>query len=164
MLNNPIKYKKGRPTKMGQLEIQRTLRPYFEKGISASVTCEKTGINGKTVRKYFNFWIQEISESEENDFFEGQKKERTRTIVALDSLVLEVHKFLDDINDEIKKLKQQGNEIPKHLLSLRIDAIRLCSNLIEKKGSFAMQPSMDEAIEKKIQEMITKHENTRSDS
>lgn len=164
MLNSSGKYKKGRPTKMSQLQIQRILRPYFEQGISASVTSEKTGINIKTVCKYFDFWTQEISESEENDFFERQKKERTRIIVSLDNEILEVHKFLDDINDEIRKLQQQGKEIPKHLFSLRLDAIRLSSNLIEKKGSFAMQPSMDEAIEKKIQEMIRKHENTGSDS
>ena len=68
------------------------------------------------------------------------------------------------INDEIKKLKQQDKEIPKHLFSLRIDAIRLCSNLTEKKGSFTMRPPMDEALEKKIDERIKEHGNARTDS
>src|SRR3989344_2022262 len=77
-------HRNGRPTKIGQLEIQRQLRPYFEREISAYLTSEKTGINEKTVRKYFNFWTQEISESEESDFLERQRKERIRIILSYD--------------------------------------------------------------------------------
>ena len=45
---SPDNHKNGRPTRTGQLHIQTILRPFFEQGLSASVTAEKTRINIKT--------------------------------------------------------------------------------------------------------------------
>lgn len=146
---------------MGQLEIQRTLRPYFEQGISVTLTAEKTGINIKTVYKYFDFWIQEINEQETNDFLIRQRNEKIRIIVSFDKLILEANKHFDDINDEINQLQKEEKAVPRHLFSLKLDAMRYISYLIEKKGSFSMQPTMDEALEKKIDELIKSHGNPR---
>ena len=149
---------------MGQLEIQRTLRPYFEQGISTTLTAEKTGINIKTVYKYFDFWLQEINEQETSDFLERQRKEKIRIIVSFDKLILEANKHFDNINDEINRLQKEQKAIPRHFFSLKLDAMRYISYLIEKKGSFSMQPTMDEALEKKINEMIKSHDNPKSGS
>ena len=62
--------KNGRPSEAEQLEIERKLRPYFEKSISSSVTSRETGINRKTVTKYFHEWCEEIKEPEHQDFIE----------------------------------------------------------------------------------------------
>ncbi len=157
-------HRNGRPSRAGQLHIQKQLRPFFERGISASLTAKKTENNIKTVCKYFDFWAQEISELEENDFLERQKKERNRILVSFDKQILEAYDLLDYINEEIKKLREQDKTVPRHYLSSKLDVMRYISSLVEKKGSFAMQLTMDESLEKKIGEMIRKHENTRSDS
>lgn len=160
MLTNSHKHKNGRPSKTSQLEIQRELRSCFEQGIYALLTAEKTGINIKTVCKYFDFWTQEIIESEESDFLERQKKERTRILVSLDNQIIDAYKLLDSVDEEIKKIKEQHKAVPIQLFFLRLAVMRQISALIEKKGSFAMQPIMDEALQKKILEIAKKHERT----
>ena len=140
------------------------LRAYFENGTCASVASKETGINIKTVCKYFEFWTQEINESEESNFLERQRKERIRIIVSFDKQILDANKHFDDINDEINRLKKEQKQIPSHLFSLRLDAMKYRSYLTEKKGAFSMQPTMDEALEKKIDERVEEHGNARSDS
>ena len=157
-------HKNGRPQKTGQLYIQRVLRTCFERGVSARVTARETKINVKTVCKYFDVWTQEITELEESDFFERQKNERARTIISLENQIIEAYKLLDEIKLEIKKLNEKEKVVPRQYFSFKLDVMRYISFLTEKKGSFAMQPTMDEALEKKIDERITKHDNSRKDS
>jgi len=158
-----LKHKNGRPPKTGQLEIQREIRPYFEKNISATLTAEKTGINIKTVCDYFNGWIEKIYKPEESDFFERQRNEKTRIIVSLDNQILDAHNFLDKIDEEIKKLNEQNKPVA-HLFSFRLGVMRHILTLTEKKGTFSMQPTMDEALEKEIAEKVRGHDNTRTGS
>ena len=149
MSTTSFKHKNGRPTQKGQLEIQRELKPYFEKGICASFTSEKTGINIKTVCKYFKFWVQEISEAEDNnDFLENQKQVRTRTLVSLDNQILDAYNFLDKIDEEIKKTKEQNKPLMP-LFSFRLGVMRHIATLTKEKGSFSMHPTMKEALEMK---------------
>ncbi len=56
-------HQNGRPPKTTQLQMQKELRQYFERGISATVASSKTGINIKTVCKYFEEWSERIKES-----------------------------------------------------------------------------------------------------
>lgn len=156
--------KNGRPTKRGQLEIDQVLRPYFEQNITASTTAVKTGINPKTVNKRFDSWTQKMSEAQERDFIERQRKDRIRIITSYDNQILDANKHLDDINNEITRLKKEEKPIPMQLFSLRLDAMKYRSYLTERKGTFLMQPIVDEALEKKIAELIKKNENARPDS
>ena len=137
--------------------MQKELRKYYERGISATVTASKTGINVKTVCKYFAEWSEQISESESSDFLERQKNERSQIIVAFDEQILSVHEQLDEIENQIKKYKQENKIIPKHLLSLRLEIVKYVSSLIEKKGLFTIQLPPDEVIEQKVKEIIKKH-------
>jgi len=156
-----IQRPKGRPTKIGQLEIQKELREYYERGVSASFTSSKTGINIKTVCDYFNKWTNEIKQIEEQDFLTRQKNERDRTLISLDYHIDELYKIFDDINDEITKNKKSGKGIPRYLFSIKLEIIKSISSLTEKKGSFSMQPIMDEFLEKKIEEIMKKHAQAR---
>jgi len=151
--------KNGRPSKNEQLQIQRELLPYFEQGITPGVTAEKTGINIKTVYDYFDDLVEKASKLEESDFLQRQRNERIRIIISFDKQILEANKHFDDINDEINRLKKEQKTIPQHLFSLRLDAMKYRSYLTEKKGIFLMQPTMEEALEKKVSEMIKKHGN-----
>lgn len=160
-MESHITHQNGRPTRNKQLEMQTGLRKYFERGISATVTSSKTGVNIKTVCKYFDEWAEQIRESESNDFLERQKNERAQIIVTFDEQILLVHAQLDDIEDQITKYKKENKIIPKHLLGLRLEISKYLSNLTEKKGLFMMQLTMDEALKKKIEEEIKHHEESR---
>ncbi len=158
---NSFTHKKGRPTKMGQLQIQRELRPYFEKDISAIVTAEKTGIDKKTVNKYFDSWAEEMLEVEESKSLERQEMERVRIIASYDYLLLDAYRHFDDIDDEINQLKKEKKPVPGYLFSLRSDAMKFRSFMFEKKISFLTQHIRDdEVLERKIEEMMKKYDNS----
>ena len=152
---------KGRPAKQKQLQIAKLLRPYYERGMTATFTARKTGHDTKTVCKYFGFWNEEDLEAQDKDFLSKQKKERERTLLTLDLHADELYKTLDDINSEILKYKKLGKGIPRYLFSLRVEIIKTISAMTERKGLFAMQPIMDEHLEKKIEEVIKKHVQAR---
>lgn len=136
--------------------------PYFEHGVSAHVAAQKSGINVKTVCKYYNDLAEGISESEENDFLERQRKQRAQIIVSYDNQILDANEHFDDINDQINRLKKEQKVIPGYLFSLRSDAMKYRTFVTEKKEAFLSLPTMDDVLEKKIDEKIRKHGNPRS--
>ena len=88
---------------------------------------------------------------------ERQKNERSQIIVAFDEQILSVHAQLDEIENQIKKYKQENKIIPKHLLCLKLEIVKYISSLIEKKGLFTIQLPPDEVIERKIEEKIKQY-------
>ena len=90
----------GRPTQKQQIEIQETLRKYFEKGISASSTSQLTGINIKTVCKYFEGWIEQISKINDIDFLKRIKLEREHYLAVLDQQLLKLYEIQDDMEKQ----------------------------------------------------------------
>ena len=162
---NSFTHKKGRPTKMGQLQIQRELRPYFEKGISASVAAEKTRIDKKTVNRYFDNWAEEMLEVEETKSFERQEMERVRIIASYDYLLLDAYRHFDDIDEQINQLKKEKKPVPGYLFSLKSDAMKFRSFMFEKKREFLTQRIKDdEVLDRRIEELIRKHENSQASS
>jgi len=81
----------GRPPKTQQLEIQKTLREYYEKGISANTTSQLAGHNIKTVCKYFNEWSNQIKEIADMEFKNRLHSERLRYFAVLDKQLLELY-------------------------------------------------------------------------
>lgn len=162
---NSIKHKKGRPTKMGQLQIRRELRPYFEKGISASVTADKTGIDPKTVNKYFDDWAEDILEIEQNQSLERQEIERARIVATYDYQILDANKHFDDIDEQINEFKKEKKLVPGYLFSLKSDAMKFRAFMFEKKREFLTQRTKDdEVLDRRIEELIRKHENSQASS
>jgi hypothetical protein len=150
--------KKGRPSKQKQIQIAQILRPYYERGMTATFTARRTAYDIKTVCKYFDVWTKEIQEAEDKDFLSRQKKERERTLISLDYHVDELYKLLDDVNDEIIKNKKNGKGIPRYLFSIKLEIIKTISSLTEKKGLFTIEVPPDKVIEQKIEEMIKQHD------
>ncbi len=162
MSKSHSRFNRGRPAVSRQAEIRRILRPFYEEGYSASYTAEKTGFDVKTVCRYYNEWSERLEEAEINDFMERQKRDRTQIIISSDHDIAEMTKLLDEVNAEIEKFQKEKRPIPRHLYPLKLDIIKSRSWLREKKGAFMMQPTMEEAIEKKIQEKIREHDKSRA--
>lgn len=150
----------GRPSKTEQLEIQKQLRKYFDLGITATLAAKQTGLNIKTVCKYFEEMVEQLQEQEDHDFIERHRNERARIINSLDVILLEARESLDSINSEIQSHKDSGRSIPRQLFSQKQETLRFMFAVIERRGVFSLQPTMDENVKKKIEEMKHKNDNT----
>ena len=153
-LGNKKTLKNGRPSKADQLNIQKKLRPFFERGYNGTFTSNKTGINIKTICKYFEEWSERIQESENEEFFARQKKDKERIILALDHLISQDYDLLDISKKEIENYTQENKSVPKSILNLNLETVKHIASLIERKFSILMQPPAEEELEKKINEMI----------
>ena len=91
------KSQSGRPTVHAQLQIQKTLRIYFERKISAATTSREVGVNVKTVCKYFHEWAEKVNEFETGDFLERQKIDHGRIIASFDAQILEAYRYADKL-------------------------------------------------------------------
>lgn len=146
--------KPGRPNKSEQLQITKELRQCYERDFTAPFTAEKTGHNIKTVYTHFHVWTEQLKELQEKDFLVQSEEKRNRIILSFENMLFELYETLDEIKEELGKYKKKNKFIPKHLLSTKLEIIRIISGLIEKKGSFSMGLSYDKAVEKKMEELI----------
>lgn len=153
--------KRGRPSRPTQVTMLAELRKYFGYGITAIAVAQKTGINIKTVSKYFEEWSKEILENESLDFLEQQKKQRARAIASFDLLIIEMHELLEQINAEIQKQSSQNKNLT-HVYGTKLAIAKFISELVEKKTSFATMPVMDEKLRVQISEMIQNEQNRNS--
>lgn len=152
--------KNGRPSEAEQLEIERKLRPYFEKSISSSITSRETGINIKTVRKYFHEWCEEIKSSEHLDFIERSKIAKEQAILAYDDQLLILYKIQEDIEKQAENSIKQSGGIPKldrWLYKQRIEVSNAIVNLINLKTALTNTPTADITLAKKVQELLKEY-------
>lgn len=140
-LEERIRDGNGRPSKMRQVQISQTLRPYFERGMTATFTANVTGINVKTVCNYFNDWSEEITKFEEHGILIRRRTERIRNVLSYDSLINEQYNLLHELELEIKKYKKEDGKIPIYFWQTRIAILKAISNAIEKRDIFATRYS-----------------------
>src|SRR5437016_824521 len=115
---------KGRPSEPQQHEIETKLCSYFDSGVTASYAAKKTGINIKTVCRYFNKFSQEIREIDDKDFLSRQKEQRERAILGFDDLIFKEYQILDNIQDQMKNYTEKNLDLPKHLINSFQDIIK----------------------------------------
>jgi len=113
----------GRPTQKQQLEIQETLREYFEKGVSATVTSHITGTNIKTVCKYFEEWSIQIKNINDIDFLNRIKLERERYLSVLDHQLLKLYQIQKEIEEDDWS----------HYYKERMNLVNMICQIIHKK-------------------------------
>lgn len=124
ILSQANAHDRGRPSKAEELQIERTLRPFFAKSYSATFTAQKTGYNIKTVIKYFSKFKQELLESETPDFIQRCREEKERGLFAYDNLIYSLYEDKKDIEHLIEVAKKTGNllQVDKlYRLKLKID-------------------------------------------
>jgi len=155
----------GRPTKTQQLHIQSTLREYYERGMSAVFTSNKTKINIKTVCNYFNEWTNELKHIEETDFVIRQHREKERSIINLEYMIHKMYEHLEQIDDEIKNYKKEKKPVPPHLFSSKLQTLCKITDLTQARGAIGIAPAIDfdmnEYAEKKSRKEypVNTHEN-----
>jgi hypothetical protein len=143
---------RGHPSRSEQMQMQKELRKYFECGLSAILAAQKTGVNVNTAYKYFDEWVQEISEQETMDFIERQRLDRERIILSYDRQILEAVETLDILNVQIQKCKEKS--MPGFLFSHKLELQKFIVSTLDKKGAVSAQIPLDDKIKQKISELI----------
>ena len=147
--------KGGRPTRKGQLELQDKLRPYFEKGISAFVTTRETGINIKTVNKYFGKWFDEIKNLQQQDFIERTKIEKERAILAIDNQLLKSYKIQDDFEKQAPLTAGKAKDaFEKGYYKMQMQIVGMIVNLISTRLNLVNAVTADASLDQKTMELI----------
>jgi len=126
----------GRPTLKQQLEIQETLRKYFEKGISATSTSQLTGVNIKTVCKYFEEWVEQIKEINDSDFIKRVKLEREHYLTVLDQQLLKLYELQDEMEKYVihpAKSSWDGRVIQSPHYKERMNIVNMICQIMDKK-------------------------------
>ena len=99
--------KRGRPTSFDQKKIAKILTPYYQRGVSASITARHTRLDVKTVRKYFREWDSQIII--QDDFLQRAKITKEKAIDALDDEILSLYNDEKEINLMKKIARETGN-------------------------------------------------------
>lgn len=133
------KMSNGRPTKRKQLQIQSTLREYYERGVSASFTSNKTRINIKTVCNYFNEWTNKLKHIETTSFAIRENREKERCLITMEYLIEKFYALLDQIADEIKNYKKEKKPVPKHLISSELQTLSKICDLTQQRRDLAVK-------------------------
>ena len=102
-------HNRGRPSKAGELEIEKRLQPFFTKSYSATFTSQKTGYNIKTVTKYYIKFKQELLESETPGFIQRCKEEKEKCLFAYDDLIYSQYEDKKEIEQLIDVAQKIGN-------------------------------------------------------
>ena len=142
------KHERGRPSRGEQANIEKKLRPYYEKYISAAVTATKTGFNIKTVCNYFNKWHKEIMESEKQDFIQRCKQQKEQCIIAYDEQIFSLNEDKDELDKLIQNLKRSGNlSLMERLFNLKLKTTEKIGSFVAAKINLVNVPIVDTIID-----------------
>ncbi len=140
--------KHGRPTLQEQNKIKEILQPFYEKGISASVTSKATKLNSKTVSKYFSEWDKNILESEDKDFLRRSKIAKERTLQSLDNEIISLDNYEKEINsikDIVRKTGDVLHFVKLYSLKLKISDQKF--KMFSAKINLINTPTFDDMIQ-----------------
>ena len=140
--------KHGRPTLQEQNKIKEILQPFYEKGISASVTSKATKLNSKTVSKYFSEWDKNILESEDKDFLRRSKIAKERTLQSLDNEIISLDKYEKEVNsikDIVRKTGDVLHFVKLYSLKLKISDQKF--KMFSAKINLINTPTFDDMIQ-----------------
>ncbi len=154
-----IKVYMARLAKNQQITMQRKLRVYFERNQSASFASQETRVNIKTVCKYYKEWSEQISKACQLDFLSRQIQDREQILLSYDNQLGHLYDTLDTINYETRKYNRKEKEIPRHLISHKLQTINLIGSINERKGVFQLQVPAEESIKKTVEEYLKKCQN-----
>lgn len=123
----------GRPSKSEQLGIEKTLRDFYVKGISANSASQISGFNIKTVCKYFNEWSAQIKEVADAEFRRKLQTERLRYLAVLDNQLLKLYQLEDDMEKHTTASQTASGESYRYHFRERLHATSMIFQIMDKK-------------------------------
>ncbi|MEX0656845.1 MAG: hypothetical protein WD154_04800 [Nitrosopumilaceae archaeon] len=147
-MSTQINKKKGRPTKQEQKELKEKIQQYHEKHYSATSTHRKTGINIKTVLKYFNEWDNKLLESSDNDFLKRCKVAREKGIITIEEEIESLTRqeiLVDEIRQKCIEAGDLQNIVKYYKLNLNIKELK--AKFLAQKINLVCTPTYDTILE-----------------
>jgi hypothetical protein len=146
---------RGRPSINQQIEMEKKILPYFRNGISTTTTARELGLDVKTVRRYYKKFAKPKLSMMEEEFIEESKINVESSVCALDNLILEGRKSLEDLKNELGN----KNINPKEKRDLRKELREIVKNiahLITLKINLTNSPTADLSLNRMFRELMDK--------
>jgi predicted transcriptional regulator len=134
---------KGRPSKYEQLEIERTLRDTFRRGLLSHQAVTETGYSPNTVKKYYGKFYKEIRDLEGPNFAQECMNRRISACLGLDQEILKQEK----VREELELKSKTGGTQDIHLYKLQTSLSNSIADLIEKRLAIANSPTYRDMLE-----------------
>lgn len=142
--------KRGRPTLNDQKKIIEIILPYYEDGVEAITASQKTGLNYKTILKYYKIRDREIFEINNNNFLMRIKITKERNILMLDNEIISLNKERKIIQSQIDHALQTNNIIMYEKLSrLKLKLTDQLIGIMSAKTNLIGVPTADTIIKQK---------------
>lgn len=142
--------KRGRPTLFDQKKIEEDILPYYENNVGAITTSRKTGINYKTILKYYSLWNKEVLASEKNDFLKRIKITKEKNILMLDNKIISLTTEQQRLKMQLDNALQSGNVIHyEKLYGLNLKTTDQLLKIASLKTDLIGTPTADIIIEQK---------------
>jgi hypothetical protein len=141
--------KHGRPTLYNQNQIKKILQPFYQKEVSANATSKKTGINIKTILKYYKQWDKKLVDSDK-DFLTRVKIAKEKSIQTMDKEILSLYDQEEEI-DGIKNITKTNGDISRFekLSRLKLKFSDQRMKILAAKTNLIGTPTADTLIEMK---------------
>ncbi len=136
---------KRRPTKKEQKEIKNKIINLYSLGYSPSYIIEKTGYDKKTVYKYINEVIDNISQ--DKDALKNTKLAINQAILSFDKLIEMNLNLITQADKEIKNENAKTAPFVRPLLALKSNLIKSHVDILDKKTSYQIRVASDGLIE-----------------
>jgi len=127
---------------------QKNLKPYYQKGVSASATSNATKLNIKTVLKYFKKWDKEILKYEDSDFLRRAKIAKEKTLQSLDYEIISLDNDVKEVSSDRDIARKTGNVLHFEKLSrLKLKIRDQKFKILSSKINLINTPTADTIIE-----------------
>jgi hypothetical protein len=134
---------RGKPSKQEQLEIERTLRDTFRRGLLPYQAVIETGYSPNTVKKYYSKFCKEIRDLEGPDFAQQCRDRIISACLGLDREILKQEK----IREELELKSKTGGTQDIHRYKLQTSLSNSIAGLIEKRLAIANSPTYRDVLE-----------------
>jgi hypothetical protein len=140
--------KHGRPTLNDQKKIKEIIFSYYENNIEAITASRKTGINYKTILKYYSHLNKEMFASEKNDFLTRLKITKEKNILMFDNTILSLVKEQKQIQSQLNQTLLSGDLFNFEKLSnLNLKTREQLLKVLSSKTNLIGTPTADIIIE-----------------
>lgn len=148
----------GRPSIAEQIEIESQLWPYFESGYKVQRAADETGINVKTVRRYFKKWYEKYKSVQGPEFFKNCRLSNGRTILELNKIIWKLEKQIEEI-DMVKELS--GSIQDKRWLYVeKRKTLESLSKLYMQRNNLENTPTADVTLNLEVDEIFRRRLET----
>lgn len=144
----------GRPSITEQVEIEKTLWPYFESRYKAQRAADETGINIKTVRRYFGKWYERYISVQGPEFFKNCKLSNGRTILELNQVISNLEKRSNELDAAIES--QGSLQDKRWIYSEYRKTQESLSKLYLQRNDLENTPTADVTLDAKVEELRKK--------